>query len=92
MILVMQKIKLPENTDLNKLNESPSPAVAKIKISQIVGAKNQELINAKYSVFYNVGLNGNIKGSLTINSNYLIFNPSLEDNSNIEKFAGAGTF
>jgi hypothetical protein len=41
--------------------------------------KGQELINSKYSVFYNAGPTGIIKGTLTINSNYLIFNPTLDD-------------
>ena len=69
---------MPEKTDLAKLDDSPSPKKDKVKISQIVGSpKSHEIINAKYTVYYNVGLNGNIKGSLTINSNYLIFNPSL---------------
>ena len=39
---------------------------------------------------YNAGVSGNIKGSLSLNSNYLIFNPSLEDEKNIEKFSGTG--
>lgn len=56
----------------------PSPKAQK-KISQIVNEKGPETINAKYTVYYNVGLNGKIKGTLTINSNYLIFNPSLDD-------------
>jgi hypothetical protein len=66
---------------------SPKP---KVRISQIVNEKSPETINAKYTVYYNVGLNGKIKGTLTINSNYLIFNPSLDDPENMEKFTGGG--
>ena len=42
-------------------------------------------------MYYKAGVSGNIKGSLSLNPNYLIFNPSLEDEENIAKFEGTGT-
>ena len=64
-----------------------------MRMEQILGPseKSHEFINAKFSVYYNVGINGKIKGNLTLNSNYLIFNPSLDNAENIDKFSGAGT-
>jgi hypothetical protein len=48
--------------------------------------KAQEYINLKYAVSYYAGMSGYIRGSITINSSYLIFNPNLEDKDNMEKF------
>jgi hypothetical protein len=76
-----QKIKLPEGTDLEKLEEVPSEQLGKMRISELLKPpeKPQEYINLKYSVSYYAGLSGYIKGSITINASYLIFNPNLED-------------
>lgn len=37
----------------------------------------------KYSVSYYAGLSGYIKGNITVNSSYIIFNPNLEDKGNL---------
>ena len=45
-------------------------------------------MNHKFVVYYYVGLSGHIKGTLSINENYVIFNPLLEDEENLSKFTG----
>ena len=40
----------------------------------------------KYAVSYYAGMSGYIRGSITINASYLIFNPNLEDRDNMERF------
>lgn len=63
-----------------------------MKISEFLGSeeRKQGLLNVKYPVYYNAGINGNIKGTLSLNANYLIFNPSLDDKENSEKMSGTG--
>lgn len=83
---------MPEGTDLSHLDVSPEPLVGKLKISQLLNSseKGHLLINAKFTVYYQAGVSGNIKGNLSLNSNYLIFNPCLDDQENIDKFSGTG--
>lgn len=48
--------------------------------------KNAEFVSVKYRVSYYAGKVGYIRGTLIINPSYLIFNPDLENEHNLEKF------
>lgn len=53
--------------------------------------KSNASINYKYTVYYFAGPSGDIKGVLTVNSNYIIFNPLLDDEENQSKFTSKFT-
>lgn len=74
-------IKLPKETSLSKLEEEQvTEQPERLRISQLLNSdKPANNINYKYTVFYFAGPSGDIKGILTVNNNYMIFNPLLED-------------
>lgn len=77
-------IKLPSNTDLLKLEpEKEQLVLSRPRISQLLSSEKSNTVNHKFTVNYFAGKHGNIKGVLTINSNYIIFNPLLEDATNL---------
>ena len=49
-----------------------------MRISEILTTQNNNKESIKYECYYIAGNSGNVKGTLTINENYIIFNPSLE--------------
>jgi hypothetical protein len=84
-----QRIRIPEGIDISRLQEEPAERAEKVRISQLLKPERGEFVNLKYTVWYYAGLSGYIKGSLTVNANYLIFNPALDDADNISKFTGS---
>ncbi len=60
-----------------------------MKISELLGSEigGGHAETDKYEVEYYAGLAGYIKGVLTINNNYIIFNPDLEDKGNLENYS-----
>lgn len=82
-------VKLPPGTDLSLLEAKEEPEhVARLRISQLLSSEKTNTINHKYTVHYYAGLSGDIKGVLTVNSNYIIFNPLLEEEENLARFTG----
>lgn len=81
-------IKLPKDIDLSKLEEvQKKEPHARKRISLLLNTnKPTNSMNLKYTVYYFAGPSGDIKGTLSINNNFLIFNPFLEDEENLKKF------
>lgn len=77
----MKVIKLPKDTDLSKLEDDQQiENTERLRISQLLNSdKPVNNVNYKYTVYYYAGPSGYIKGLLTVNNNYIIFNPLLED-------------
>jgi hypothetical protein len=86
----IQVIKLPKTVDISKLDEEQQTHnTERLRISQLLNSdKLENNVNYKYTVYYYAGPSGDIKGLLTVNSNYIIFNPLLEDPENLGKFPG----
>lgn len=59
-----------------------------MKISELLGSERGVHVETeKFAVEYYAGLAGYIKGTLSINNNYIIFNPNLEDQVNLENYS-----
>ena len=75
-------INLPEGCDLCLLNEvQQKPPSLRPRISQLFELPDEKRKTSKYDVYY-CSSNCNIKGVLTLNPNYIMFNPSIEDEEN----------
>jgi len=54
----------------------------RVKISELFLKEHETKPTAKYDLYYCAGATGNIRGTLNIHPNYIMFNPSIEDEEN----------
>lgn len=57
-----------------------------MKISELFLKEHETKPTAKYDLYYCAGAIGNIRGTLNIHPNYIMFNPSIENEENRANF------
>lgn len=73
------KIKIPKTADLTLLEDKkPQQALGRPKISELFLREHESKGTAKYELYYCAGAIGNIRGTLNLNPNYIMFNPHIE--------------
>jgi hypothetical protein len=59
----------------------------RLKISELFLKEHETKPTAKYDLYYCAGATGDIRGTLNIHPNYIMFNPSIEDEENRANFS-----
>ena len=87
MLFPNMRIKIPATADLSLLEaKKPQNVPYRVKISELFLKEHETKPTAKYDLYYCAGATGNIRGTLNIHPNYIMFNPSIENEENRANF------